>query len=53
MTYLLKAGLELIVIGGGHNNCYPIIRAAATHSGRTNPLGAFHIRHLRFLNPFM
>ena len=39
MTHLLKAGLELIVVGGGHNNCYPIIRAAATHSGRTNPLG--------------
>ncbi|WP_018692359.1 formimidoylglutamase [Algicola sagamiensis] len=27
LTEVFKAGLEPIVIGGGHNNCYPIIKA--------------------------
>ena len=41
---LFEAGLELVVIGGGHNNCYPIIRAAATHSGRrTLPLDVVNL----------
>lgn len=27
---VFKAGLEPIIIGGGHNNCYPIIKALST-----------------------
>ncbi len=33
MAAVLAAGLVPIVIGGGHNNCYPLLKASATHHG--------------------
>ena len=30
---VFEAGMELIVVGGGHNNCLPILRAAHAAGG--------------------
>lgn len=30
---VLRGGLELVVVGGGHNNCLPLIRAARVAQG--------------------
>ncbi len=34
LSAIFAAGLEPIIIGGGHNNCYPILKALAAHSGK-------------------
>ncbi|MFY8273899.1 formimidoylglutamase [Pseudoalteromonas sp. SSDWG2] len=31
---VLNAGLTPIVIGGGHNNCYPLLKGSAAHFGK-------------------
>lgn len=31
ISFVLKAGLIPIVIGGGHNNAYPVIKAVSSH----------------------
>ena len=33
----LRRGMEIVVIGGGHNNCLPLMKACAEHYGA--PLG--------------
>lgn len=36
---IFNAGLEPIIIGGGHNNCFPILKALATSSqGKVNAI---------------
>ena len=32
---IIKAGKELIVIGGGHNNAYPLLKGASTAKGKS------------------
>jgi len=41
LSLIFKAGLEPIVIGGGHNNCLGIIRALSKHS--QNPINAINL----------
>jgi formiminoglutamase len=33
MQAIFDAGLSPIIIGGGHNNCYPILKSLSTHCG--------------------
>lgn len=41
LNMLFKAGLEPIVIGGGHNNCLGIIRALSNH--KKSPINAINL----------
>jgi formiminoglutamase len=38
VSAVLRRGMEVVVIGGGHNNCLPLIKACAEHHGA--PIGA-------------